>query len=129
MAGESILIVEDNPLNMELAHDLLEAKGYQVREASTAQEGIDAVQTEKPDLVLMDIQLPGMDGLTATRLLREQYGPAQLLIVALTAHAMKGDDRKVLEAGCNGYISKPIDTRQFATQIATFLENNKIVSE
>lgn len=122
MAGEQILIVEDNPLNMELARDLLEAWGYSVREASTAQEGIEAVRAKKPDLVLMDIQLPGMDGLTATRILREDTSLADLKIVALTAHAMKGDEQKVLEAGCNGYISKPIDTRQFPKQIAEFLE-------
>ncbi len=121
MAGERVLIVEDNPLNMELARDLLEAWGYLVSEASTAQEGIESVRAAKPDLVLMDIQLPGMDGLTATRLLREDPGLADLKIVALTAHAMKGDEQKVLEAGCNGYISKPIDTRQFPKQIAQFL--------
>lgn len=121
MAGEQILIVEDNPLNMELARDLLEAWGYTVREASTAQEGIESVRTQKPHLVLMDIQLPGMDGLTATRILREDPNLADLKIVALTAHAMKGDEQKVLEAGCNGYISKPIDTRQFPKQIAEFL--------
>jgi CheY-like chemotaxis protein len=117
-----ILIVEDNPLNMELARDLLEARGYVVREAATAQEGIEAVKERPPDLVLMDIQLPGMDGLAATRLLREDRKLAGLIIVALTAHAMKGDEQKVLEAGCNGYISKPIDTRQFPKQIAEYLQ-------
>ena len=122
-----ILIVEDNPLNMELARDLLEARGYVVREAGTAQEGIDAVLTERPDLVLMDVQLPGMDGLTATRLLRQHPALADLPIVALTAHAMKGDERKVLEAGCNGYISKPIDTRQFPAQVASYLAKTAVV--
>ena len=118
-----ILIVEDNPLNMELARDLLETRGYLVREATTAQEGIDAIHSHKPDLVLMDVQLPGMDGLTATRLLRQDNTLADLVIVALTAHAMKGDEEKVLQAGCNGYISKPIDTRQFTTQIAGYLQS------
>ena len=121
-----ILIIEDNPLNMELARDLLEARGYEVREAATAQEGIDAIQDRRPDLVLMDVQLPGMDGLTATRILRKDRNLSNLIIVALTAHAMKGDEQKVLEAGCNGYISKPIDTRQFPAQIAGFLQ--KVVS-
>ncbi len=116
-----ILIVEDNPLNLELARDLLEAHGYIIREAVTAQEGIEAVRTERPDLVLMDVQLPGMDGLTATRILRQDPALADLTIIALTAHAMKGDEEKVLEAGCNGYISKPIDTRQFPAQIANYL--------
>jgi CheY-like chemotaxis protein len=121
-----ILIIEDNPLNMELARDLLEARGYEVREAATAQEGIEAIQNRRPDLVLMDVQLPGMDGLTATRILRKDRNLSNLIIVALTAHAMKGDEQKVLEAGCNGYISKPIDTRQFPAQIAGFLQ--KVVS-
>ncbi len=121
MASE-ILIIEDNPLNMELARDLLEASGYTVYEAATALEGIEVVRACRPHLVLMDIQLPGMDGLTATRLLRQDASLAHIIIVALTAHAMKGDETKVLEAGCNGYISKPIDTRQFPTQIAQFLQ-------
>ncbi len=118
----AILIIEDNPLNMELARDLLEAHGYTVREATAALDGIQSVRDQRPDLVLMDIQLPGMDGLTATRILREDSALADLIIVALTAHAMKGDEQKVLEAGCNGYISKPIDTRQFPAQIAEFLQ-------
>jgi CheY-like chemotaxis protein len=117
-----ILIVEDNPLNMELARDLLEAKGYTVREAVNAQEGIDAIRAKRPDLVLMDVQLPGMDGLTATRIIREDSTFADLKIVALTAHAMKGDEEKVIEAGCNGYISKPIDTRRFPAQVAEYLQ-------
>ena len=120
--GAEILIIEDNPLNMELARDLLEARGYTVREAGTAQEGIDAVRAKTPDMVLMDVQLPGMDGLTATRILREDPALARLIIVALTAHAMKGDEEKALESGCNGYISKPIDTREFPSQIAAYLE-------
>jgi CheY-like chemotaxis protein len=124
MAGEKILIVEDNPLNMELARDLLEARGYLVSEANTAQEGIDAVKTNAFDLVLMDVQLPGMDGLTATKILRQEAKLTEIKIVALTAHAMKGDEQKVLEAGCNGYISKPIDTRQFPVQIAEFLQKS-----
>ena len=122
MVEKKILIVEDNPLNMELARDLLEARGYHVLEACTAQEGIDTAKTQPLDLILMDIQLPGMDGLTATRILRKEMSLSTLKIVALTAHAMKGDEQKVLEAGCNGYISKPIDTRKFIGQISEFLQ-------
>lgn len=118
-----ILIIEDNPLNMELARDLLESRGYNVREAVTAQEGIQAIRASLPDLVLMDIQLPGMDGLTATRLLRQDETLKNLIIIALTAHAMKGDEQKVMEAGCNGYMSKPIDTRLFHATIARFLQD------
>jgi CheY-like chemotaxis protein len=117
-----ILIIEDNPLNMELARDLLESRGYQVREAVTALEGIQAIRVRLPDLVLMDIQLPGMDGLAATRILRQDENLKDLIIIALTAHAMKGDEQKVMEAGCNGYMSKPIDTRLFHATIARFLQ-------
>ena len=129
MAGEKVLIIEDNPLNMELARDLLEARGYVVLEASTAPEGIEMVHKGTVDLVLMDVQLPGMDGLTATRILRQDATLAGLKIVALTAHAMKGDEQKVLEAGCNGYISKPIDTRQFPLQVAAYLQKAPDVGE
>ena len=108
---------------MELARDLLESRGYSVREAVTAQEGIQAIRANRPDLVLMDIQLPGMDGLTATRLLRQDETLKDLIIIALTAHAMKGDEQKVMEAGCNGYMSKPIDTRLFHATIARFLQD------
>lgn len=125
MAGEKILIVEDHPLNMELACDLLEARGYTIFSANTAQEGIELARSQRPDLVLMDVQLPGMDGLTATRILREDSSLINLKIVALTAYAMKGDEQKMLEAGCNGYISKPIDTRQFPVLIASFLQKNQ----
>jgi two-component system, cell cycle response regulator DivK len=117
-----ILIIEDNPLNMELARDLLESRGYLVREAVTALEGIQAIRVRLPDLVLMDIQLPGMDGLAATRILRQDENLKDLIIIALTAHAMKGDEQKVMEAGCNGYMSKPIDTRLFHATIARFLQ-------
>ncbi len=117
-----ILIIEDNPLNMELARDLLESRGYLVREAITALEGIQAIRVRLPDLVLMDIQLPGMDGLAATRILRQDESLKDLIIIALTAHAMKGDEQKVMEAGCNGYMSKPIDTRLFHATIARFLQ-------
>jgi CheY-like chemotaxis protein len=120
-----ILIIEDNPLNMELARDLLESRGYQVREAVTALEGIESIRASLPDLVLMDIQLPGMDGLTATRLLRQDENYKDLIIIALTAHAMKGDEQKVMEAGCNGYMSKPIDTRLFHATIARFLKEKE----
>lgn len=124
-----ILIIEDNPLNMELARDLLESRGYQVREAVTALEGIESIRANLPDLVLMDIQLPGMDGLTATRLLRQDETFKDLIIIALTAHAMKGDEQKVMEAGCNGYMSKPIDTRLFHATIARFLEEKEARSQ
>ncbi len=122
MAGEKILIVDDNPMNLELATDLLEAKGFQVIQAEDATACIELAKKEKPDLILMDIQLPGMDGLSATRILKEEITAKNIPIVALTAHAMMGEKEKALEAGCSGYISKPINTREFPGQIVDFLK-------
>jgi CheY-like chemotaxis protein len=116
-----ILIVEDNPLNMELASDLLEAAGYDILPAATAEEGIRLASTENPDLILMDVALPGMDGLSATRNLKEDPQTRSIPVVALTSHAMAGDEERALGAGCAGYITKPIDTRRFSTMIAGFL--------
>jgi CheY-like chemotaxis protein len=119
--GETILIVEDNPMNMELATDLLEIAGYTVLQAGTAEEGVRLAKAETPDLILMDVRLPGMDGLTATGLLKQDPTTAHIPVFALTAQAMKGDQEKALEAGCNGYITKPIDTREFPGQVASAL--------
>ncbi|HEU5394109.1 MAG TPA: response regulator [Candidatus Methylomirabilis sp.] len=117
----TILIIEDNRRNMLLVRDLLEMHGFRTLEASDAEEGIARAKAERPDLILMDLQLPGMDGLTATRLLRQDPVTAAIPVIALTAHAMKGDRERALEAGCTGYIPKPIDTRRFLTQIRAFL--------
>lgn len=117
----TVLIIEDNPRNMLLVRDLLEMDGFRTLEASDAEEGIARATAERPDLILMDLQLPGMDGLTATRLLRQNPVTAAIPVIALTAHAMMGDRERVLEAGCNGYIPKPIDTRRFRGQIRAFL--------
>jgi two-component system, cell cycle response regulator len=117
-----VLVVDDNPLNRKLACDLLELEGYAVQACE------DAVQAQAllaegspPDLVLMDIALPDIDGLTLTRRLKAEPRYAAMPIVAMTAFAMKGDEAKALAAGCSGYISKPIDTRQFPTQVAQAL--------
>ena len=119
---EKILIIEDNPLNMELASDLLENEGYLVLKAGEAEDGIVLARQEQPDLILMDISLPGMDGLTATKLIKQEPATSQILIIALTAHAMKGDEEKARAAGCAGYLTKPIETRTFAQQVAAFLK-------
>jgi CheY-like chemotaxis protein len=121
MAGETILIVEDNPLNMELATDLLEAAGYVVRQAGTAEEAIHKAKTDSPQLILMDVSLPGMDGLAATRALKVDPATRAIPVIALTAYAMKGDEEKAREAGCEGYITKPIDTRGFPATVARVL--------
>lgn len=122
VTGEKILIIEDTPMNMELATDLLEAAGYVVFGASNAEEGIKLARAEQPALVLMDVALPGMDGLSATKLLKADPATCRIPIVALTAHAMKGDAAKALDAGCHGYITKPIDTRAFPIAIAEYIQ-------
>ena len=122
MAGETILVVEDNPLNLELISDILEAHGYRVQAATSGAEAIKMVDAEKPDLILMDIQLPGLDGLTITGMIKEKPGNHDLPIIALTAHAMRGDEEKAKEAGCDGYISKPIDTRAVPKTVRDFLD-------
>lgn len=121
MAGKKVLVIEDNETNLELATALLEAAGYSVLGASTAEEGIKIARNESPNLILMDISLPGMDGLTATRMLREDEKTHHIPVVALTAHAMRGDESKALSAGCVGYVAKPIDTRGFAHTVAGFM--------
>lgn len=116
-----IFIVDDNPTNLKLACDVLEFEGYTVGRAADAEEAQEILQREIPDLILMDIALPGMDGLTLTRKLKADPRFQHVPIVALTAFAMKGDAQKARDAGCNGYITKPIDTRKLPQQVAEFL--------
>jgi CheY-like chemotaxis protein len=118
---QRILVVEDNPLNLELVTDLLEAAGYAVCPARTAEEAFRATLDLSPDLILMDVSLPGLDGLAATRVLKADPATRHLPIIALTAHAMKGDEALALRAGCDGYLAKPIDTRTFVNQVAAFI--------
>lgn len=121
MAGEKILIIDDNPVNIELASDLLTLHGFQMLQAGDAETGIVIAKAEIPNLILMDIQLPGMDGLEATRRLREDAATRNVPIVAITAFAMKGDEEKAMKAGCIGYIPKPINTRTFPETIKNYL--------
>ncbi len=116
-----ILVVDDNPTNLKLVSDVLEFDGYQIFKAVDAEEAQGIIQQCPPDLILMDIALPGMDGLTLTRLLKADARTRHIPIVALTAFAMKGDDLKAKSAGCDGYITKPIDTRALSSQVAEFL--------
>lgn len=115
---KQILVVEDNPLNLELVTDLLEANDFVVHPARTAEEAFRLARELSPDLILMDVSLPGLDGLAATRALRAESATRHLTIIALTAHAMKGDEALALEAGCDGYLAKPIDTRTFVKKVA-----------
>ncbi len=123
MAGEKILIVEDNPMHLELATDLLETAGYVVIQAEKSEKGIELAKTELPDLILMDISLPSIDGLEATRVLKQDPATKGINVIALTVHAMKGDEEKALASGCDGYIAKPIDTRTFSKTVARFIES------
>jgi len=107
--GQMVLVVDDNALNRELLRLVLEQQGYEVREAVSAEEALRMVQEIHPVLILMDCHLPGMDGLTATRQLKRIEGISGIPVVAVTAHAMPGDRERALEAGCNDYISKPVD--------------------
>jgi CheY-like chemotaxis protein len=116
-----ILLVEDNPMNVELETDLLELAGHQVCPAASGEEALRLARSETFDLILMDVSLPGMDGLAVTRALKEHNGTAGVPVVAVTAHAMKGDEERILAAGCAGYLTKPINTRTFAQQVASFL--------
>ncbi len=122
MAGESILIVDDNPINLKLAKVMLVKEGYVVETAPDAEEALKNIGSFKPRLILMDIQLPGMDGLELTRRLKSSPETQNIIILALTAYAMKGDDEKARAAGCDGYITKPIDTQTFPAVIAGFLK-------
>jgi len=121
-----ILVVEDNPTNLKLVADLLEFEGYEILRAADADAAQAVVRSTPPDLILMDIALPGMDGLALTRLLKENDAAGRLTIVALTAFAMKGDEAKALAAGCDGYITKPIDTRRFPAMVAEFLAQKRV---
>lgn len=125
MPAHRILLVEDNPLNRELATDLLEAAGYVVLHSATAEEALALARAEVPDLVLMDISLPGMDGLHATQILKQDALTSAIPVVALTAQAMKGDEEKARGAGCDGYITKPIQTRTFAATVAGFMRSDR----
>ena len=117
----TILVIEDNELNMILVRELLTLEGYRVLEAYDAERGLQIAREEKPTIILMDIQLPGMDGLKATRLIREDPVLKEIPVVALTAYAMEKDRREALEAGCTGFIVKPIDTRHFVGNISQFI--------
>jgi CheY-like chemotaxis protein len=116
-----ILLVDDNPINLKLASEVLMAGGFSTVTAVDAEQARELLNTLIPDLILMDIALPGMDGLTLTKLIKTEPRLRHVPVVALTAYAMRGDDVKALAAGCDGYISKPIDTRILIEQVAAFI--------
>ncbi|HXO20035.1 MAG TPA: response regulator [Thermoanaerobaculia bacterium] len=121
-----ILLVEDQPLNVELFRDLLTDDGIDVRQVDTAEEALVLARSDRPDLILMDVSLPGMDGLEATRILKASPETAGIFIVVLTARAMKGDEEEARAAGCDAYLTKPINTRTFAATLHSFLGAGQI---
>lgn len=121
MARARILIVEDNSMNRRVAQFILKSQGYTVYEACDGREALDLVKDHSPDLILMDLQLPGLDGFTVTRIIKENAATKRIPVVALTAYAMRGDAERALEAGCDGYITKPIDPENFAEVVAGYL--------
>ncbi len=116
----SILIIEDNEQNMYLTTFLLEKHGFEIHQARSGPAGIEAADTTFPDLILLDIQLPGMDGYQVADILKKNSRLKDIPIIAVTSYAMAGDREKILAAGCNGYIEKPIDPYNFVTQISTY---------
>jgi CheY-like chemotaxis protein len=128
MSEHLILVVEDNEKNLKLVRDILQYEGFDVMEARTAEDGV-ALATERlPDLVLMDVQLPGMDGVEALRRLRRRSATASMPVVAVTALAMKDDRARLLEAGFDGYLEKPISARALGDQVREFLDGREAVT-
>ena len=115
-----VLIVDDEPKNLKLFRDLLQVAGYTVIEATDGKQGVELARTRKPNLILMDIQMPVMDGLEATRILKADATTRDIPIVALTSYAMSGDEQRMLQAGCDGYIAKPIDIHSFLKKVGEY---------
>ena len=122
-----ILIVEDDPMSLELFRDLLEVSGYTTLEATDGRQGVELAKEKKPDLILMDIQLPVMDGLEATSILKADPATKNIPIIALTAYAMEEDEERALQAGSDGYLTKPIRIEEFLEEVAKYLGNEERV--
>lgn len=116
-----ILIVEDEPRNLTLLRDLLQVSGYSTIEATDGEKGVELAKASKPDLILMDIQMPKMDGLEATRMLKADATTSNIPVLALSSYAMKGDEERILEAGCDGYLAKPFDIQKLLKMVAEYL--------
>ena len=121
MSRGTILVVDDHPTNLKLCKVMLSVDGYEVHTAADAEEALARLDVVRPRLILMDIQLPGMDGLELTRRLKADPATRDIVVVALTAYAMQGDEQKALDAGCDGYVAKPIDTRLLAATVERYL--------
>lgn len=121
MSAGHVLVVDDNPINVELVRFILDAAGFNIDIVHEASQALDQIRARRPDLVLMDIQLPGIDGLELTRQLKADPDIRDIVVVAFTAYAMKGDEAKMRAAGCDGYVSKPIEVATFADHIRSYL--------
>jgi len=119
---KTVLIVEDNELNMKLFHDLLEAHGYATLQTKDGMQALSMAREHKPDLILMDIQLPEVSGLEVTKWIKEDENLKSIPVVAVTAFAMKGDEEKIREGGCEAYVAKPISVENFIKTVSDFLE-------
>jgi CheY-like chemotaxis protein len=122
----TILVVDDNPINLKLVSDLLAFEGYRVLKAEDGEQAAASVEAEPPDLILLDVDLPGIDGLTLTKRLKSDVRTGDIIIVALTAFAMKADRQRAMAAGCDAYVTKPIDTRGLPGQVAQLLQHRGI---
>ncbi len=120
MMGKRILVVEDHEENRRILRDLLTSAGYAITEATTGEEGVTLAETQHPDLILMDIQLPGLDGYEATRRIKAQPALSRIPIIAVTSYALSGDDRRALEAGCDAYVAKPFSPRDLLVKVRSF---------
>jgi len=124
MKNKKILVIEDNELNMKLARSVLQIGNYKILEAEKAEDGIALAREHHPDLILMDIHLPGMDGLTATRIMKEDADLAMIPVVAVTGHAVGINEAKAREAGCVGYISKPYSVKAMLKEVAHYIQHS-----
>ncbi len=116
-----ILMVEDEARNLTLLRDLLQVSGYRTIEATDGEQGVELAKASKPDLILMDVLMPKMDGLEATRILKADATTSNIPILVLTSYAMKGDKETILQAGCDGYLAKPLDIKELLQEVARFL--------
>ena len=122
MSDKNVMVVEDNEKNRKLMRVILKAKGYTVTEASTGEEALNILKNQKPDIILMDIQLPGIDGITLAKQIKGNTITKDIPIIAVTAYAMKGDKQKILECGCDDYVSKPINTQELPLVIEKYIK-------
>ena len=121
MSDKNVMVVEDNEKNRKLMRVVLKAKGYNIIEATTGEEALSLLKNQKPDIILMDIQLPGIDGLTLIKQIKASAVTKDIPIIAVTAYAMKGDEQKILDTGCNAYVSKPINTQELPLIVEKYI--------